>query len=458
MGAEGEGQGKGDRAGQDDADSPLTSREEANLEVDVQSLFSIGDTHHLALLIDDRDEILENLEIAETRYIASFRLSTPDPSIADFELPPIVENSDRPYISHPRALAGATTTRRRRRRQNPAYAASSLAPTSFVAPSQYYKLRGVQGVSGGRFADPNSPSSLSDSIHQRVVGTRFQEVNRNSEIYGRLPLGSHVKLEKSGELGPSETHLRTLFNVVQITIKDHGSKVPNLDSWILSRGTPSLPMWMHRRVLANWTTNGWILCEKPQLISRRITMGRHLLHSPQAASNYDEMGVVRRRQPKIFQTRRATEDSARRETFPLRLRGPDPASGDSPLVPPHLRLQQQQPFVRPVSGLNHNDLGSVYGDISQWRSKLKAINAEIEEAQRNGYNDIALGANIKGWLMVGRGLRFIPGAQLIEGRAKEDVRWDVLQNERSTLDSVVVWTIIVIVIVLLAAGSMCIHC
>jgi hypothetical protein len=108
--------------------------------------------------------------------------------------------------------------------------------------------------------------------------------------------------------------------------------------------------------------------------------------------------------------------------------------------------------VRPVSGLNHNDLGSVYGDISQWRSKLKAINAEIEEAQRNGYSDIALGANIKGWLMVGRGLRFIPGVQLIEGRAKEDIRWDVLQNERNTLDSVVVWVVIAIVTILLGAG------
>jgi hypothetical protein len=169
----------------------------------------------------------------------------------------------------------------------------------------------------------------------------------------------------------------------------------------------------------------------------------------------DEMGVARRRLPKIFQARQGTEDSARRETFPLRNRDRD-TSGDTGLVPPHLRLQQQQPFVRPVSGLNHTDLGSVYGDISQWRSKLKAINAEIEEAQRECYNDIASGARVKGWLMVGRGLRFIPGAQLIEGRAKEDIRWDVLQNERSTLDSVVLWTVIAIVTVLLAAGCRCV--
>ena len=44
--------------------------------------------------------------------------------------------------------------------------------------------------------------------------------------------------------------------------------------------------------------------------------------------------------------------------------------------------------------------------------------------------------------MVGRGLRFIPGIELVEGRAKEDIRWDVLQNERTTLDTVVLWMVV----------------
>ena len=72
------------------------------------SLYS--ETQTLALLIDERDEILENLEIAETKYINSFKLSTPDPSIADFytssppreETPPPVP--PKPEISRPRPL------------------------------------------------------------------------------------------------------------------------------------------------------------------------------------------------------------------------------------------------------------------------------------------------------------------------------------------------------------------
>ena len=74
----------------------------------------VSDTTHLALLIDERDEVLENLEIAETKYIQSFRLSTPDPSIADWE-PPVAPHTDpgtsmRPEISRPKPLSSATVS------------------------------------------------------------------------------------------------------------------------------------------------------------------------------------------------------------------------------------------------------------------------------------------------------------------------------------------------------------
>ena len=97
-------------------------------EIDIESLFSIGfvsalsseiswpftncysDTEHLAFLIDERDDILDHLEMAETRYIASFRMSTPEPSIADFEVQPLGMASGvpaRPEISRPMPLAGS---------------------------------------------------------------------------------------------------------------------------------------------------------------------------------------------------------------------------------------------------------------------------------------------------------------------------------------------------------------
>lgn len=73
----------------------------------------VRDTMHLALLIDERDQILEHLEIAETKYIHSFRLTTPDPSIADWTPPPpppkddLPADSAKPLISRPRPLMGS---------------------------------------------------------------------------------------------------------------------------------------------------------------------------------------------------------------------------------------------------------------------------------------------------------------------------------------------------------------
>lgn len=136
----------------------------------------------------------------------------------------------------------------------------------------------------------------------------------------------------------------------------------------------------------------------------------------------------------------------RRETFPLR------RDEVSSAPPPHLRLQHSQPFVRPLDGLNFDDLGQVYEDITHWRSRLKTINNQIIDAQKQSYEDIAEGRNIRGWLIVGRGLRHIPGIQIIEGRAKEDIRWDVLQNERALLDRLVLWAVIGVIGVLLGAG------
>ena len=63
----------------------------------------------LADLIAERDIILNNLELSETRYIASFRLSTPEPSLLEPPpLPPKDEADIKRHISRPRALSGVS--------------------------------------------------------------------------------------------------------------------------------------------------------------------------------------------------------------------------------------------------------------------------------------------------------------------------------------------------------------
>jgi len=157
------------------------------------------------------------------------------------------------------------------------------------------------------------------------------------------------------------------------------------------------------------------------------------------------------RRPKIF----GPAPSEHRSTFPLRDRMVTDTGGygRGEEVPPHMRVQRAPPFVRPLTGLNHDELGSVYSEIRMWRTRLKTVNEDIRIAQEEGYQAIVDGVHVKGWLITGRGLRFLPGIQLIEGRAKEDVRWDILQMGGSDgMNQVAFWTVVVVIAASLLLG------
>nr|GAT60500.1 predicted protein [Mycena chlorophos] len=423
-----------------DRDDQPNEEEKDALQVDITNVYSICDTQRLALLIDERDEILENLEIAEARYISSFRVTTPDPSVADFEavIPKDPKDPNRPYISHPQPLRNQSqsSTRRPRRKRsiNPASGSSSLSPTSFVAPSVYYKLNRVHGISGGQFGgegavEAGDGQSLTERINSRIIGSRFQEVNRNSAAFGRLPLGSHVRVDQSGELGPIDEH-------GYLRIPDPQRFGPNGigDDEEKEEGDWVDVFREHHPRAEETVDNGpGPSSSLSSPFRRRYASGSTgpVPTSPTAADD-------------------SQASSSKRETFPFRRRKSSAATEDVP--PPHMRLQHAQPFVRPLDGVNFDDLGSVYADITQWRARLKAINSDISEAQTTGYEDIAGGVRIKGWLIIGRGLRFLNGVQIIEGMAKEDVRWDVLQNERGPLDAIVLWCLLGVAAILLMAG------
>ncbi|KAI5898056.1 uncharacterized protein SCHCODRAFT_080873 [Schizophyllum commune H4-8] len=418
--------------------------ENTNMEVDIKSLFSIVDTHQLALLIEERDEILENLEIAETRYIKSFRISTPDPSIVDLQPQP-PEPEGRPYISRPLPLRGSQRYRgaRRRTTSNKALASSSLAPTSFVAPSQYYRLRKLSGISGGRFTDsPEGRRSFSDAVHSRVIGSQFHEIQPHSPDYHALPLGSHVGVDcNTGELGP-------LSSSSYDDIPDPRYFGPNhsMEEFGQLRGSQDYDPDERLDDIAE--LQEWVDLERERPGEYESSMNGATERGQTPRFSGTSSRFPRRARPRPPR-QEETPSPARRETFPLRSRS---VSDPEAVMPPHLRLQPSQPFVRPLEGVDYEGLGEVYNEIKRYRSQLKAINTEIAEAQTSCYNDIAEGVRIKGWLIVGKGLRFIPGMQQIEGRAKEDVRWDILQDERSTLDTIVLWVVVTMMAVTLAVA------
>ncbi|KAN0102356.1 hypothetical protein V8E52_012028 [Russula decolorans] len=442
---------------------PYLSEEDTGFEVDISSLFTVIDTHRLALLIEDRDVILEHLEIAETKYISSFRVTTPEPSIADFNPAPVSDSEGIAFISRPRLLAGSSAGRRRRGR-NPADASSSLSPTSYLAPSSYYKL-GIRGINGGRFADDDNRTSFSESVNQRIIGTRFQESNRSAMALPRFPVGNLFRLTPSGILDPVPEPQQELEP--DAPIPDPMVHGPNYVARTTEETTNpetlyspgSAPM----RLSSSNGESDWVDVGREAPIDFRYSRTPsapspmvlpHVLPPPpdmplQPARASSIFRFVRR--PKIF----GPAPSEHRSTFPLRERvGTDTGgTGRGEEVPPHLRVQRAPPFVRPLTGLNHDELGSVYSEIRTWRTRLKTVNEDIRIAQEEGYQAIVDGVHVKGWLLTGQGLRLLPGIQLIEGRAKEDVRWDILQTGGNDgMNQVAFWTVVVVIAASLLLG------
>lgn len=313
-----------------------------------------------------------------------------------------------------------------------------------MLPSTYYRLRRIQGISSSFSVSNgalNPEPTLSDSINQRVVGSRFQEVhNRSSAMFGKLPLGSRVRVDKEGILNP----------VPAEPIPDPLRYGPNHGVGM------SAQVHEHERVDSGETRvapeDDWVDLTREQNAENSVyatpTEGPSSFYPPEAENGADELGTLPapRRLPLIW-----NYPASHRSTFPMR---PTRYSALAPseVPPPHLRLQSRGPFFRPMSGLGHQDLGEVYADISHWRSQLKAINAQITAAQNDAYSDIAEGTRIKGWLLVGRGIRFIPGIQMIEGRAKEDVRWHELQHEGGASNRVILVAICIVTAIALACS------
>lgn len=321
----------------------------------------------------------------------------------------------------PNLSSNLAVTRRGRGRQGSSAAGTSTdkTPTTYLAPSQYYKLKGMQGASGGPLEaekdietigrDREGGTSFGKMVKDRFAGTKFLEVNRDSTLLGKLPLGSRVAVDEHGVLNPIEP-----------------SKGPNdpVQDRLAGEGN-------HQREGSD--DHDLIVIDEAEGIP---------------SDTHANPPGARPRPP-----RAGTIAASLRDTFPMRS-GSNRMGTDQEEEPPHLRVQVRQPFHRPISGLDHDVLGAIYADIRHWRGALKAINKEIAEVQEAGFADIAEGRGVKGWILVGKGLHFLPGVQLIEGRSKEDVRWDELQRSGGVWSDVAFWTAVCMIGILLGVGCM----
>ena len=339
----------------------------------------------------------------------------------------------------------------------------SAAPTSYMAPSSYYRLRDVRGVSGGTSRGAGhytEDQSLSDEIGSRVVGSRFQEVTedhagigvggstsrRPSIAFGHLPAGERSRLDHRTappDLGEGPNHGEPDVAEEMSGLDEH-----DVDHWALVDNQQQVPQILERSSFLSRIGLGF-----PPLSLRGHHRQQHVPPNVSEESFFSPGEVARISASASGSGSHEHHGKQGTDTHQPR-RDPGPSSGgtssDGPL--PHLPLQLQRPVVHPVSGLHHEQLGTLYSEIRYWRTQLKALNIEVNEEQRSMYDDIANGVNLRGWLLLGRGVRFIPGVRMIEGRSKDDIHWDDLQHESGRVGTIGFWVIVAVVCIVLAGA------
>lgn len=69
-------------------------------------------------------------------------------------------------------------------------------------------------------------------------------------------------------------------------------------------------------------------------------------------------------------------------------------------------------------------VGKHYSDIREQRALFKHLNEGIERSQQQAFGQAAKGEQVIGWVVIGRSVRYLPGAHVVEGATQEDILWE----------------------------------
>ncbi|WWD08005.1 hypothetical protein V865_006115 [Kwoniella europaea PYCC6329] len=315
-------------------------------EVDVVGVFAIPDTTELEQKVQEREQVLIELEMAETNYIASFKL-THTASDGDV-LEPIGWNEGEPESQSTKNSSPVRPT----------------PPNDFLAPKGFYKIPTVFHPQSKERLNVPVPLSLNFDEAGEPTDSRFKEINRDSAMYGgRFDIGQRIKMDQTGN---------------------------------------------------------WVPDPSPQFEETN-----ELDTSPDTSHE----GPTSERRPNSSDPPHSNEATRGMSTTPI-ISSPTspepPVSPTSPYSPEELGQRPRIPTrsSHRVSTEGTSPLAAHYASIRGTRARFKILNMEIEGMQKQKFAEIAsTTADIKGWIVVGKGVRWLPHAELIEGYTKEDILW-----------------------------------
>lgn len=128
----------------------------------------------------------------------------------------------------------------------------------------------------------------------------------------------------------------------------------------------------------------------------------------------------------------ATTVSSREETIPED--SVLPSSHETPLseVAPTPAGPSQTPVRSVPPAMHPPPTGRERHDpeVEAYRTQFKALNEEISILQQDTFASISRADPVHGWILVGRGVEYLAGAQIIEGRTREDILWANIGHAR----------------------------
>lgn len=253
-----------------------------------QCELKISDTSTWIGLLKEREQVLNRLEEAEVKYLQSL---------------------------HPRVDSNVPLQRVCTDQGKPGIDAFNLASTSIQA-------RGVQD-------------------------SRFREINRDSALFGRIPIGQRVRINAKGQISPDPS---------PDTEASKSLATPD------SGDVPEDPIAAEGRI--------------GQVSPRRIPL------PPSPDDHIDQLSSL--------------------ESMPS-------------------EAEVEHETIRPALGLqlpSQNDR-----EVREYQNELIGLNRRINIEQQKARITAAIGQELSGWVIVGRGVGNLRGAQRIQGHTIEDIIW-----------------------------------
>lgn len=227
-------------------------------------------------------------------------------------------------------------------------------------------------------AGPSTSAPPTPQVPQtEETGTRFHEINRDSGVFGRrFKIGQRIKVDEQGQYVPASPES-----------SDEGHRMSH--EGMLSASTLSSREYDIPEDSVVPTPTPTPSDQTP--LSDVVPVDPMPTPAPAPTSARPEEG-----------------DTAQVETSRAK-------ATTTPTVPPPLTLNLQR-------NERHDP------DVEAYRTQFKALNEEISILQQDTFSKISRADPMVGWILVGRGVEYLPGAQVIEGRTRKDILWSNLDG------------------------------